>query len=89
LLEEMRAAEQAYHSATAEHTKLRNEYGNMLDGLDGSDSIQEAARHERVALENYTRALRAFTDLVVYGQHPGLPAAEWVVLGTTLKIGNL
>jgi hypothetical protein len=70
LIKEMQTAEQAYRSATAEHTNVRNERGNMLDYLDGSsDAVHKAAKNERVTLENYTRALNVVNDLILHGRH--------------------
>jgi hypothetical protein len=76
LLDEMQAAKQDYHSARAEHTKVGNEYGDMLDSVDGSYAVHKAAEHERAALENYIRAWGTFTDFVVYGRRPGSPVSD-------------
>ena len=73
LLQEVLAAARAYRSATAEYTKVRNEYGNMLDCVDGSHAVHNAAKQERVARENYARALMAFNEFVVHGCSPGSP----------------
>jgi hypothetical protein len=70
LLEEMQVAEEAYRAASAEHKKIRTEFRNMLNYPDGARAVHEAAKRERVALENYARALRAFTDLTLRGRRP-------------------
>ena len=53
LLEAMKAAEKAYRAASAEHKKIRTEFGNMLDHPDGAHAEHQAAKGERVAFENY------------------------------------
>ena len=70
LLGEMQAAWETYRGTAAEHAKIRTEFGDMLDHPDGAHAVNVAAKKERVALENYARALRAFTDLTLRGRPP-------------------
>ena len=73
--EAMKAAEKAYRAASVEHTKIRTEFGNMLDHPDGAHAEHQAAKSERAAFENYARALKAFTDLTVDGRRP-IPSSD-------------
>jgi len=68
LLKQMRAAEKAYGTALAEHSKVRTEFGNMLD----HPECRHAAEKESLALEDYAGALEAFTGLIL---HPSAPSA--------------
>ena len=70
LLEKMQAAERAYRAAAAEYKSIRAEFADMLDHPDGTAAVSQAALHERVAVENYRRALRAFTDFILHGRLP-------------------
>ena len=73
LLEEMHNAEKAYRLAIAERKRVTAEYGAMLDHPDGAHALHQSVKNERVALENYTRALKAFSDLVVHERSPTVP----------------
>ena len=70
LLGGMRVTWEAYRAASEEYRKIRSEFGDMLDHPDGAHAVHEAAKKEQVALENYARALRAFTDLTLRGRPP-------------------
>lgn len=94
LLDGMKASEGAYRAAAAQHTRIRVEFGNMLDHPDTTAAVQDASHLERVALENYTRALKLFTDLVIYGRRPaqglikGIPLQKWVQLANASPNGS-
>jgi len=71
LLDEMQAKWVAYLAASEEHANIEDEFSNMLDRLDGAHAVKQAAKKEQVALEKYTRAVRAFTDFTtVRGGRP-------------------
>ena len=70
LLEQTKTAEQAYRAASAEYAKTMAEHGHMLDDPNGASAVHRAACHERAMLQAYTRALKAFCDLVVHGRRP-------------------
>ena len=70
LLEEMNAAKKAYRAASEEYDKVRTEFRHMLNHPDGAHAVHQAAKKERLALENYGHALKAFSDLRVHGQRP-------------------
>jgi len=70
LLKQMRAAEKTYGRALAEHAKVRAEFGNMLD----HPECRHTAEKESLALENYARALEAFTDLILHRRRLAPPA---------------
>jgi len=59
---------QIEHGPLADRTKIRTEVGNMLVHPNGADAEHKAAKDERVALENYARALETFTDLIIHGR---------------------
>jgi hypothetical protein len=73
LLARIQVAEKAYRSAAATHSRIRIEYGDMLDNPDGAHALHKAAKIERMALEEYTRALSAFSDLVLHNRGPISP----------------
>ena len=66
----IQTAEKAYRAASVVYTKTMDEHGNMLDDPDAARTLQEAVAAERISLENYTRALKAFCDLVIHNQRP-------------------
>ena len=70
LREKLNAAEEAYYAASEEHEKIRTEFRHMLDHPDGAHAVHQAAKKERLALENYGHALKAFSDLTVHGRRP-------------------
>jgi hypothetical protein len=70
LLDEMQAKWVAYLAASEEHANIEDEFSNVLDYPDGAHAMHEAAKKEQVALENYTRAVRAFNDFTVRSRHP-------------------
>jgi len=57
----MKAAEKAYRAASVEHTKIRTEFGNMLDHPDGAHAEHQAAKNEQLTLENWPRAVNSPT----------------------------
>lgn len=65
LLAEMQKAAQDYHQAVAEHQKVAEEFGALRGNPDGAFAIKAAAARERLMLEKYARAVRAYADLVV------------------------
>ena len=70
LLGKMQVTWGSYRTASEDYRKIRSEFGDMLDHPDGAHAVNVAARKERVALENYARALKAFTDLTLRGRRP-------------------
>jgi hypothetical protein len=76
LLDEVRTSERAYQAARSQHDTIREEFRDMVDGMDGSYALDHATAHERTALENYRRALKAFTGLVVFHRAPAEPKPE-------------
>jgi hypothetical protein len=74
LVKRLRAAEKVYRAARAECAQVRERYRGMLDHPDGAQALNIAAHNEEVALEEYSRALKSFTNLVVYGRLPRDPA---------------
>jgi hypothetical protein len=73
LFKQMKAAEQAYCAASAEHAKLKANFG-VLSHPTGSQAVYLAAENEQLALENYIFTLEAFTDLIL--RRPRVPAAD-------------
>jgi hypothetical protein len=67
LLERLRAAEKNYCAAVAECDHARKRYGGMADN---AHALGRASENERIAVEAYSRALKAFTDLVVHRRVP-------------------
>ena len=67
---DMQAAGEVYLAAFEEYAKIKDEFSNMLDQPDGAHAVNEAFKKKEVALENYARAVRAFTDLTLRGRHP-------------------
>jgi hypothetical protein len=65
-------------NAELRYTHAREQLRNILRSLapgevpsaDGSYAYQQALRAEKIALADYTRVLRVFTDLVVHGKPP-------------------
>ena len=80
----MQATWKACLAASEEHANVEDELSNMLDHPDGAHAVHEAAKKERVALENYARALRAFTDLTLHDAEFRLatPNGSSVLLGS-------
>jgi hypothetical protein len=72
LFKQMKADEQAYCAASAEHAKLKADLG-VLSHPTGSQAVYLAAENERL-LENYILTLEAFTDLIL--RRPRVPAAD-------------
>ena len=72
LLEAVRAAQEAYYRAAAEHTRVldaRNA-GRIEANLDGSQLLQAAASAELDALSKYSAAVKAFADAVLGHREP-------------------
>jgi hypothetical protein len=67
-LEESRAR---YQAATTYHRTLRNGQRER----DSSEALARARQAESLALAEYTRLLRLFTDLTVHGKLPGQDSA--------------
>ena len=76
LHQNMQAAYRAYCDASAEHTKIRALYENILDHPDSTSGLYRAAKNERLALNRYTRALKAFSGLVLRGERPVPPIGK-------------
>ena len=70
LLAAIQVAYKAYREAAEEHSRIRAQYGNMFDHPDSMSGLHKAAADERIALQNYSRALKAFSNLVVPGRAP-------------------
>ena len=71
LFSKVQQTQREYKIAAAEYNQ-RNEDIKSDEGVntDRWTAFCQAGERERVALERYKRALRAFTDLVVYKQPP-------------------
>ncbi len=70
LREKLRAAEKGFHKARIEHAEIRAKYRDMLDTVDGTYAIHQAAKQEFITLQIYKTALKHFSDLVLYGKLP-------------------
>lgn len=70
LLDQVQAAERDYREAAWKYNEARKQYGTLLDNQDGAYGLRRAAMVERITLEKYAAALRAFADLVVRGRTP-------------------
>jgi len=73
LFEKLKAAEMVYRAAITESNKAREEFGQMMTHPDSAAALHNAARKERIAVEQYTAALKAFTEAVVHGRWPRFP----------------
>ena len=74
LLEETRAAEQAYRQAVAHSKAMLARFRDVpLGHPDGDLNRRQAARAEACALEKYRNALKAFTEVVLNGKPPKSP----------------
>lgn len=69
LLARMKATEKVYREAAAQHASVRREYGDVLNHQDCA--LHRFAEMERAALEQYTRALRVYANLVLHDRFPG------------------
>lgn len=69
-LEKLKTAEKAYRAAAEEYKSIRAEFGDMLNHPDGASAVHNAANRECVAMENYSRALKAFMQVIVFGRLP-------------------
>jgi len=70
LLEQVRAAQQAYESAAGEHKTVVERYQNLPLDTDGASARLRAANLKIQALEKYRCALKVFSELVVHGKWP-------------------
>ena len=72
LLEQVRAAQEAYYSAAAEHRKVLDARDAGLIGvnLDDSQLLHAAASAEQNALAKYSIAVKAFADAVLRYREP-------------------
>jgi hypothetical protein len=59
LFERLGAAANEYYAALGEYRKVVEEFGDMLDQPEGTSALQQAARRERDANQNYRAALNA------------------------------
>ena len=64
LTRQMHAAQKAYNEATAECTKIKAKYGDMLDNPDGTLALRRAATNERRAAQKYRKAAKAYSAIV-------------------------
>jgi hypothetical protein len=77
LLRKMKIAEQKYRLAVAEHRSALSQCEELETGHpDGRTAREKAARIEQQALRKYVRALKTFTDFVVYSKHPTPEASD-------------
>ncbi len=67
---QLKATEQSYRRAAREHAEVAKKYADRRDSYDGAYAIHQAAKHELVALQAYSRALKIFADLVERGHLP-------------------
>jgi DNA-binding NarL/FixJ family response regulator len=70
LLARLQSAEKRYRSAAEECNAAAGQFRDMMSHPDGAAGLHNAARNERVAVQQYHAALKDFTDLVVYGRPP-------------------
>ena len=73
LLEQLRAAQQQRRAAARHRRELIEELKNArwVGDADTSQELNNAANAENHALEQYAKALAAFTDLILRGRLPG------------------
>lgn len=78
LLEAVRAAQEAYHSAAAEHRKVLDarRTGHIELNLDGSQLLYATAHAEHNALTKYSMAVKAFADAVLQRGEPSANPAQ-------------
>ncbi len=76
LLLRLRAAEVEYREANVACRQVRIEFGEMLEHPDGAGALERARIRQHHAFEQYAKAVRAFTDLTVYGRPPVPPPGE-------------
>jgi len=70
LHQRLRSAQVAYRAAAAQHLEIRTRYENMLDHPDGTHALHQAVMKEHLALQEYARALKAFSDLILHNRPP-------------------
>jgi hypothetical protein len=71
------AAWQVYDESTREFSRLlAQSTGDSIKFSCDSEVIRQARRRESLALKEYMRALRIYTDLVIYGSVPEEPQNE-------------
>src|SRR5690242_8788227 len=70
LLELVRRAQEAYRNAVAITNEQSKAANLSLDHPDGAHELRMAVQSERAALDTYSQALGAFTDLVLLRQKP-------------------
>jgi DNA-binding NarL/FixJ family response regulator len=78
LLEAVRAAQEGYHRAAAEHRKVLDarRAGHIELNPDGSQLLYETAHAERYALAKYSMAVKAFADAVLQRGEPSANPAQ-------------
>ncbi len=69
-IEKVRIARHEWRAAAEEYFRVRMEYERAPDGIDGSYVVPQAATKERIALEKYQRAVKAFVDVFEYLPSP-------------------
>ena len=70
------AAWQIYDESTREFNRLLAQSNGATKFSCDSEVMRQARRRESLALKEYMRALRIYTDLVIYGSVPEEPQNE-------------
>lgn len=71
LWEQMQTAAREWRKAIADHESIITRYGDMFGHPDGAHARHMAAAQERLALERYACAVKAYADLLIRGNNPG------------------
>jgi hypothetical protein len=64
LLAKLHSAEKLYRATSEEHRAVIEEFGGMKAHPEGAAALHRPAMNEGRALERYSAALKAYTDLV-------------------------
>ena len=68
------AAWQVYYESAREFNRLVSQVnGDVIEFSCDSEVIHQARRRQSLALKEYMRALRIYTDLIIYGTAPEEP----------------
>jgi DNA-binding NarL/FixJ family response regulator len=72
LFQKIKTAETVYRAAAAEYKSTKRKLREMRAHPDAARAWYNAAGKERLAIQQYVAALRAFTDFVVYNRSPAV-----------------